>query len=111
MHRLWRTDEIPGEAAQLLALPRHFEQIADLIGVDQISAPCGPDPAAHLGGIRAYEEAGFDEFYVGRVGPAQDGFFDVYASTVLPRLRGDCRRPQADLLEEVRVLAARNAFR
>jgi G6PDH family F420-dependent oxidoreductase len=88
MHRLWRTDEIPGEAAQLLPLPRHFEQIADLIGVDQISAPCGPDPAAHMAGIRAYEEAGFDEVYVGQVGPDQEGFFDFYASTVLPRLRG-----------------------
>jgi G6PDH family F420-dependent oxidoreductase len=88
MHRLWRTDEIPGEAAQLLPLPRHFEQIADLIGVDQISAPCGPDPAAHVAGIRAYEEAGFDEVYVGQVGRDQDGFFDFYASTVLPRLRG-----------------------
>jgi G6PDH family F420-dependent oxidoreductase len=88
MHRRWRTDEIPGEAAQLLPLPRHFEQIADLIGVDQISAPCGPDPAAHVAGIRAYEEAGFDEVYVGQVGRDQDGFFDFYASTVLPRLRG-----------------------
>jgi G6PDH family F420-dependent oxidoreductase len=88
MHRLWRTDEIPGEAAQLLPLPRHFEQIADLIGIDQISAPCGPDPEAHIAGIRAYEEAGFDEVYVGQVGPDQEGFFDFYASTVLPRLRG-----------------------
>lgn len=42
MHRLGRTDAIPGEAAQLLPLPRHFEEVADLIGVDQISAPCGP---------------------------------------------------------------------
>ena len=88
MHRLWRTDEIPGEAAQLLPLPRHFDQVADLIGIDQISAPCGPDPAAHVAGIRAYEEAGFDEVYIGQVGPDQEGFFDFYASTVLPRLRG-----------------------
>ena len=88
MHRLWRTDEIPGEAAQLLPLPRHFEQVADLIEVDQISAPCGPDPAAHMAGIRAYEEAGFDEVYISQVGPDQEGFFDFYASTVLPRLRG-----------------------
>ncbi len=47
MHRLWRTDEIPGEAAQLLPLPRHFDQVADLISPDQISAPCGPDPVRH----------------------------------------------------------------
>ncbi len=87
MHRLWRTDEIPGEAAQLLPLPRHFDQVADLISPDQISAPCGPDQVRHIDGIRAYTEAGFDEVYVGQVGPEQDGFFEFYASEVLPRLR------------------------
>src|ERR1700685_3196087 len=44
MHRLWPTDEIPGEAAQLLPLPRQFAQLAELIGEDMITAPCGPDP-------------------------------------------------------------------
>jgi G6PDH family F420-dependent oxidoreductase len=88
MHRLWRTDEIPGEAAQLLPLPRHFKQIADLIDVGQVSAPCGPDPASHLAGIRAYTDAGFDEVYIGQVGPEQDGFFEFYAGQVLPQLRG-----------------------
>jgi G6PDH family F420-dependent oxidoreductase len=89
MHRLWRTDEIPGEAAQLLPSPRHFEQVAELVGVDQISAPCGPDPAAHMAGIRAYTDAGFDEVYIGQVGPEQDGFFEFYGREVLPRLRGE----------------------
>jgi G6PDH family F420-dependent oxidoreductase len=89
MHRLWRTDEIPGEAAQLLPSPRHFEQVADLVGVDQISAPCGPDPAVHITGIRAYTNAGFDEVFIGQVGPEQDGFFEFYGREVLPRLRGE----------------------
>jgi G6PDH family F420-dependent oxidoreductase len=87
MHRLWPNDEIPGEAAQLLPLPRHFRELADLITEDMISAPCGPDPAVHLAGIRAYREAGFDEVYVSQVGPDAEGFFDFYASQVLPRLR------------------------
>jgi G6PDH family F420-dependent oxidoreductase len=87
MHRLWPNDEIPGEAAQLLPLPRHFRELAELITEDMISAPCGPDPAVHLAGIRAYREAGFDEVYVGQVGPDAEGFFDFYASQVLPRLR------------------------
>jgi G6PDH family F420-dependent oxidoreductase len=88
MHRLWRTDEIPGEAAQLLPLPRHFAQVAELVPVEQISAPCGPDPQAHITGIQAYVQAGFDEVYVGQVGSEQDGFFEFYAGQVLPRLRG-----------------------
>jgi G6PDH family F420-dependent oxidoreductase len=87
MHRLWPNDEIPGEAAQLLPLPRHFGELADLITEDMISAPCGPDPAVHLAGIRAYREAGFDEVYIGQVGPDAEGFFDFYSSQVLPRLR------------------------
>jgi G6PDH family F420-dependent oxidoreductase len=86
MHRLWPTDAIPGEAAQLLPLPRHFSQLAGLVSEDAISAPCGPDPAVHVRGIRAYTDAGFDEVYVGQVGPDHDGFFEFYAGQVLPRL-------------------------
>ncbi len=41
----------------------------------------------HIGGIRAYTRAGFDEVYVGQVGADHDGFFDFYAGQVLPRLR------------------------
>ncbi len=87
MYRLWPNDEIPGEAAQLLPLPRHFRQLTELITEDMISAPCGPDPAVHLSGIQAYRKAGFDEVYVSQVGPDAEGFFDFYASQVLPRLR------------------------
>jgi G6PDH family F420-dependent oxidoreductase len=87
MHRLWRTDQIPAEAAQLLPSPWHFEQVADLVGLDQISAPCGPDPAVHVAGIRPYADAGFDEVFIGQVGPEQDGFFKFYGREVLPRLR------------------------
>jgi G6PDH family F420-dependent oxidoreductase len=87
MHRLWPTDEIPGEALQLLPLPRHFSQVAGLVSEDMISAPCGPDPDAHLGAVRAYTEAGFDEVYIGQVGGQLEGFFEFYAAQVLPRLR------------------------
>ena len=87
MHRLWPTDAIPGEAAQLLPLPRHFGELAGLVTEDMISAPCGPDPAVHLGAIRAYREAGFDEVYIGQVGTDAEGFFEFYSRQVLPRLR------------------------
>jgi hypothetical protein len=53
-----------------------------------ISAPCGPSPDEHIKGIRAYVDAGFDEVYIGQVGPEQAGFFEFYAGQVLPRLRG-----------------------
>jgi G6PDH family F420-dependent oxidoreductase len=89
MHRLWATDEIPGETMQLLPLPRHFSQLTELIGEDAMSAPCGPDPEVHLAGIRAYVSAGFDEVYIGQVGPDADGFFEFYWRDVLPRLRAE----------------------
>ena len=87
MHRLWPTDVIPGEAAQLLPLPRHFGQVAELVSEDMVAAPCGPDPDAHLAGVRAFTEAGFDEVYIGQVGGEAEGFFEFYAGQVLPRLR------------------------
>jgi G6PDH family F420-dependent oxidoreductase len=87
MHRLWPTDAIPGESAQLLPLPRHFRQLAELVTEDMISAPCGPDPQVHAEAVRAYTRAGFDEVYVGQVGGEAEGFFEFYATQVLPRLR------------------------
>lgn len=86
-HRLWRTDELPGEAAQVLQTPRHFAELAQLITEDDISAPCGPDPARHIEAVQAYTGAGFDEVYVCQIGPEQEGFFEFYSAQVLPRLR------------------------
>jgi hypothetical protein len=77
MHRLWPTDAVPGEAAQLLPLPRHFGQVAELVSEDMISAPCGPDPDVHLSAVRAYTDAGCE----------LEGFFEFYSRQVLPRLR------------------------
>jgi G6PDH family F420-dependent oxidoreductase len=87
MHRLWPNDVIPGEAAQLLPLPRHFGQLAQLVSEDMVSVPCGPDLAAHVAGVQAYTQADFDEVYIGQVGGEAEGFFEFYATQVFPRLR------------------------
>jgi G6PDH family F420-dependent oxidoreductase len=89
MHRLWPTDMIPGEAMQLLPLPRHFAQLSELVTEEMISAPCGPDPAVHHAGLRQFANAGFDEVYVGQVGGAPEEFFEFYAEQVLPMARGN----------------------
>lgn len=88
MYRLWPNDVIPGEAVQLLPLPRHFEQASELVTEDMITAPCGPDPAVHLAALREFAEAGFDEVYVQQVGGAPEAFFDFFGREVLPRARG-----------------------
>ncbi|GAA0375768.1 LLM class F420-dependent oxidoreductase [Microbispora corallina] len=89
VHRLWPTDAIPGEAHQLLPLPRHFEQLSQLVTEETATAsvPCGPDPQTHLEAIRQYVDAGYDEVYVSQIGPEQDGFFSFYSSEILPRLK------------------------
>jgi G6PDH family F420-dependent oxidoreductase len=89
-HRLWPNDQLPGEAAQLLPLPRHFAQLSDLITEEAVGAntPCGPDPETHLNALRAFVDAGYDEVYVNQIGPDQEEFFAFYAEQVLPELGG-----------------------
>lgn len=85
--RLWRSDGLPGELAQILPTPSHFEQATELVTPEMLaqSVPCGPDLEEHLDAIRAYEDAGFDELYVQQIGPHMDTFFEVYGQQVLPQ--------------------------
>lgn len=88
VHRLWPTQGIKGEASQILPSPVHFEQLAQMVTVEQASAgtPCGPDPEPFLAAIRQYEDAGFDELYISQIGPEQDAFFDFFADRLLPQV-------------------------
>jgi hypothetical protein len=54
--------------------------------------PCGPDIEKHLAGIRAYEQAGFDELYIQQIGPRQDEFFNAYREQILPQLQRELAR-------------------
>jgi G6PDH family F420-dependent oxidoreductase len=89
VHRLWPNDALPGELAQVLPTPEHFQQASELVTeellADQVT--CGPDLDRHVEAINAYAQAGFDELYIQQVGPRQDEFFEVYAEQVLPRVR------------------------
>ncbi len=89
VHRLWANEGLPGELAQVLPTPEHFEQAAELVTEELATEgiPCGPDVERHVETIKAYEEAGFDELYVNQIGPEQDAFFAAYREHVLPRVR------------------------
>jgi hypothetical protein len=63
-------------------------QLARLVTEDMVSASCGPDPWPYIEAIRAYQEASFDEVYLGQVGGWLEGAFDFLATQVLPRVRG-----------------------
>ncbi|GAA3412940.1 hypothetical protein GCM10018952_27650 [Streptosporangium vulgare] len=86
-HRIWPTQGIKGEASQLLPLPRHFEELAEMVTEDEIATPCGPDPEVHVKAIKEYVDAGFDEVYISQIGQEQDAFFRLLRQEVLPRLR------------------------
>ena len=115
MHRLWPTEMIPGEAIQLLPLPRHFGQVAELVSEEMISAPCGPDPGrssrrrarlcrgrvrrgVHRPGRR--EAKGFFEFYAGRSCP---GCATAHSRAALP----EAGRPGAEFFRKAQAIAAR----
>jgi G6PDH family F420-dependent oxidoreductase len=88
VHRLWPNEGLPGELAQILPTPAHFEQASQLVTEEMVAqdTPCGPDVDRHVEAIKAYEQAGFDEFYVNQIGAGQDAFFEAYSDEVLPRL-------------------------
>ncbi|MFC4589139.1 TIGR03557 family F420-dependent LLM class oxidoreductase [Sphaerisporangium corydalis] len=86
VHRLWPTQGIKGESAQLLPLPRHFEQLAEMVSEQDATAttPCGPDPEDHIKAIQQYVDAGVDEIHISQIGPDQDAFFTFYTKEILP---------------------------
>ncbi|MEV8098227.1 TIGR03557 family F420-dependent LLM class oxidoreductase [Kitasatospora sp. NPDC085879] len=89
VHRLWPTELLPGELAQILPTPAHFEQAGELVTRAMVAeaVTCGDDAQQHIDTVRGYARAGFDEVYVGQVGPDQEVFFDAYRELVLPALR------------------------
>jgi G6PDH family F420-dependent oxidoreductase len=89
VHRLWPNEALPGELAQVLPTPEHFEQASELVTEEMVAeqVPCGSDPDLHVEKIKAFADAGFDELYVNQIGPDQDSFFEAYRKTILPRER------------------------
>jgi G6PDH family F420-dependent oxidoreductase len=85
-HRLWPSDQLPGELAQTLPTPKHFEQAASLVPVSAMAqeVPCGPDAKPYVERIRAFTDAGFDEVYIQQIGPEQDRFFEFWQSEIAP---------------------------
>ncbi len=84
-HRLWPNEALPGELAQVLPTPAHFEQACELVTPDMLVTPVGPDIETHVASLQAYADAGVDELYVQQIGPDQDAFFATWAPAVLPR--------------------------
>jgi G6PDH family F420-dependent oxidoreductase len=93
--RLWPNQGLPGELAQVLPTPAHFEQACELVTAEHLSSPCGPDLDKHLESLKEYEEAGVDELFVQQIGPDTYLFFDEWAAEVLPKFEQSGRFSRA----------------
>jgi G6PDH family F420-dependent oxidoreductase len=88
-HRLWANSGLPGELAQVLPSPRHFEQASTLVTPEMTgeSVVCGRDVAEHVDAFEPFVDAGFDEIYVANMGPHYAQMIRLYEEEVLPALR------------------------
>jgi hypothetical protein len=88
-HRLWATAGLPGELAQILPTPRHFEQAASLVTREQTREAIvgGPDVDRHIASFDPYLEAGFEEVYVANIGPHYRDMIEAFGRDVLPAVR------------------------
>ena len=85
---LWPLVGVGGELSQELPLPRHFEQAASTVSIEDVRGKlaAGPDPEAHIELIKKYIDVGYTHIWVHQIGPDQDRFFDFYEKEVLPHL-------------------------
>jgi G6PDH family F420-dependent oxidoreductase len=88
-HRLWANEQLPGELAQVLPTPAHFEQASQLVTPDMVgqAVVCGPDADRHAENVRQFVQAGYDEVYIQQIGPDQEEFFRFWSEDILPKLR------------------------
>jgi G6PDH family F420-dependent oxidoreductase len=88
-HRLWPNAGLPGELAQVLPTPEHFEQASELVTMESTrsSVVAGNDPEQHLRQIREYADAGYDELHVANMGPHFLDMIEFYGAEVLPQTR------------------------
>ncbi len=88
-YRLWPNQGLPGELAQILPTPEHFEQATELVTEQMIqeSTVAGNDPADHLAQVQEYADAGYDELYVANMGPHYKEMIAFYGEAVIPELR------------------------
>jgi G6PDH family F420-dependent oxidoreductase len=85
-HRLWPTEDLPGELAQVLPDPEHFAQAAELVSPEMMKMPHGPDPKPYLDMIESYRAAGYDALHIAAVGPHYREFIDLFAREIVPDL-------------------------
>jgi G6PDH family F420-dependent oxidoreductase len=88
-YETWPNCALPGELAQILPTPAHFEQACQLVTEEAVAekTPHGPDPDAMAARFQDFLDAGFDRVSIQQYGPDQNGFLSFAERDLLPRLR------------------------
>ena len=85
----WPNAGLPGELAQVLPSPKHFEQASELVTRDAFAesggGAFGPDTADHVAAYEPFVDAGFDEVFVANMGPHYVDMIEFYGREVLPQ--------------------------
>ncbi len=84
----WPNSALPGELAQELRTPEHFEQATQLVTKEQLerSLTLGNDVETYLQSVQKFIDAGFDRIYFHQVGPDQEGFMQFFKNSLKPEL-------------------------
>jgi G6PDH family F420-dependent oxidoreductase len=88
VHQIWPNAALPGQLAQDLPTPSHFEDAVQLVDEDAAtkSTPCGPDVEPVVESVKKFIDAGFDRLYFHQVGPDQYGFLEFWQDSLRPAL-------------------------
>jgi coenzyme F420-dependent glucose-6-phosphate dehydrogenase len=86
--RVWPNTGLPGQLAQDLPTPSHFEQATTLVTEQHIAeqVACGPDPDRVVEELRTYEDKGLDHIHLHQIGPDQEGFLAFWKDELRPKL-------------------------
>lgn len=85
---IWPNAGMTGQLSQDLPTPTHFEQAAEMVTRDGVTAKvvCGPDVDGHVELVEKYADAGVTHVYLHQVGPDQEGFFGYWERELRPAL-------------------------
>ena len=91
---VWPIAPLPWPLIVELAIPRYFEEAAELVTEQKLAEEvvCGPDPKKHLEAIQKCAGAGADYVSVHQIGKDQEGFFRFYEREILPEFGIKSRR-------------------
>jgi coenzyme F420-dependent glucose-6-phosphate dehydrogenase len=86
--RVWPNTGLPGQLAQDLPTPSHFQQATSLVTEELIAeqVACGPDADRVLEELRSYEGKGLDHIHLHQIGPDQEGFLAFWENELRPKL-------------------------